>query len=148
MATPTATAVHTPVPTPVRRLTVLYDAQCPLCRWVRGWLEGSPQQVPLEWVPCGSDEARARFGWLDEQRTREEVTVVSDTGAVWTGGDAWIACLWATKAHRGLANKLAQPSWRPHARSVALSVARRMQGTPVPPSCPTPTGYGDRRACE
>ncbi|GAB3594345.1 hypothetical protein GCM10027446_18030 [Angustibacter peucedani] len=132
----------------VRRLTVLYDAGCPLCRWVRGWLEGTAQLVPLEWVPCGSDDARRRFPWIDHDRTREEVTVVADTGAVWTAGDAWIACLWATAAHRGLADRLAQPRWRPYARSTALAVAARVQGSAPPPSCATggspPYGAGYR----
>ena len=63
--------------------------------------------------------------------------MVSDTGAVWRGGDAWIACLWATAAHRGLANRLAQPRWRSHARAMALQVARRMQGAPQPATCRT-----------
>jgi predicted DCC family thiol-disulfide oxidoreductase YuxK len=134
MSVPTA-VVPTAQQQAVRQLTVLYDAECPLCRWVRDWLELSSQQVPLQWVACGSPQARARFGWLDQQSAREEVTVVSDTGAVWRGGDAWIACLWATSAHRGLANRLAQPRWRPHARAMALQVARRMQRTSQPASC-------------
>ncbi len=97
----------------MRSLTVLYDADCGLCRWVRGWLEATPQLVPLSWVPCGSPQARSRFPWLDHDRTREEVTVVADDGSVWTAEGAWIMCLWATAAHRDLAVWLSGPGRRP-----------------------------------
>ncbi|GMA86620.1 hypothetical protein GCM10025868_18700 [Angustibacter aerolatus] len=53
-------------------LVVLYDADCPLCRWVRGWLGGTPLLVPLRWVPCGSEQARRLLPWLDHDRTRGE----------------------------------------------------------------------------
>jgi predicted DCC family thiol-disulfide oxidoreductase YuxK len=108
----------------VSRLTVLYDAECALCRWVRSWLEASPTLVPLEFVPLGSAEARLRFPGLAHERTREEVTVVADTGEVWTAEAAWVVCLWATAEHRGLAELLARPAWRDTARAVALAVAR------------------------
>jgi predicted DCC family thiol-disulfide oxidoreductase YuxK len=119
----------------IRRLTVLYDADCGLCRWVRRWLEREPQLVPLEFVPCGSAEARRRFPALDHGRTREEVTVVADTGEVWTADGAWIACLWATAAHRGLADRLSRPALRPTARRVALGVAALRRGGPPPAAC-------------
>jgi predicted DCC family thiol-disulfide oxidoreductase YuxK len=40
--------------TPVRRLTVLYDAQCSLCVHLRSWLLRQKQLVPLDLVPAGS----------------------------------------------------------------------------------------------
>ncbi|MBK7643357.1 MAG: DUF393 domain-containing protein [Planctomycetes bacterium] len=43
----------------VGRLTVLYDAQCGLCRRARRWLEAQPAYVPLEFVAAGSPAARA-----------------------------------------------------------------------------------------
>ncbi|WP_460447692.1 DCC1-like thiol-disulfide oxidoreductase family protein, partial [Angustibacter aerolatus] len=112
-----------PEPEAVTELVVLYDADCPLCRWVRGWLGGTPLLVPLRWVPCGSEQARRLLPWLDHDRTRGELTVVGSGGRVWTAGDAWIVCLWATAAHRGLAQRLATPAGRPTARAVALAVA-------------------------
>lgn len=127
----------------VGRLTVLYDADCGLCRWVRGWLEGAPLLVPLDWVPCGSDEARRRLPHLDHDRTREEVTVVADTGEVWTDGGAWIVCLWATAAHRDLAVRLGgSATGRRAARAVALSVAAAAQGRPAPPACAAAVASG------
>lgn len=105
-------------PLPVR-LTVLYDDSCPLCRGFSGWLGRQPLLVPLDLVPAGSPEARRRFPDLDHARTLEEVSVVSDAGEVWEGAHAWVMCLWATAAHRVLAEGLARPSRLPMARAAA-----------------------------
>jgi predicted DCC family thiol-disulfide oxidoreductase YuxK len=124
----------TPAPTPVW-LTVLYDAGCPLCRWVRTWLERQDLLVPLVFVPLRSTQAWQAFPFLDHDRTAQEVTVVSETGQVWTADGAWIMCLWATARFRGLAVRLAEPRWRPRARSIALSVAGLTSRTPPPQDC-------------
>ena len=123
----------------VHSLTVLYDADCPLCRWVRGWLEQQPQLVPLRWLACGSAQARSALPQLNHGRTREEITVVADTGQVWVAEGAWIACLWATVAYRDLAYWLSHPRRQRTARSAALAAAARFQKTPAPPmQCPVP----------
>lgn len=100
-------------------LTVLYDDRCPLCRTFSTWLGHQPALVELDLVPAGSPEAQHRFPALDHARTLEEITVVSDAGAVWTGAHAWVMCLWATAAHRGLAESLARPSRLPLAKGAA-----------------------------
>lgn len=46
---------------PVRKLTVLYDADCPLCVHIRHWLIGQRWLVPLALVPAASWEAHRRF---------------------------------------------------------------------------------------
>lgn len=101
------------------RLTVLYDDRCPLCRAFSSWLARQPALVELDLVPAGSAAARGRFPALDHGRTLEEITVVGDDGAVWTGAHAWVMCLWATAAHRALAEGLARPSRLPLARGAA-----------------------------
>jgi predicted DCC family thiol-disulfide oxidoreductase YuxK len=105
------------------RLTVLYDAGCPLCSRFREWLEGQPVLIPLDLVPVGSPEARRRFPTLDQARAMEEITVVGDDGLVWTGPQAWVMCLWATASHRGLAERLATPAGLPVARAAAYTAA-------------------------
>lgn len=107
----------------MQRLTVLYDAQCSLCGRFRDWLEGQAQLVALDLVPAGSQQARQLFPELDHAQTLQEVTVVADTGEVYLGEHAWVMCLWATAAHRGLAEKLARPAWLPLARAAAYSAA-------------------------
>lgn len=101
------------------QLTVLYDDRCPLCRTFSSWLARQPTLVDLDQLPAGSGFARVRFPALDHERTLEEITVVSDDGAVWTGAHAWVMCLWATAAHRALAESLARPTRLPLARGAA-----------------------------
>lgn len=102
----------------VRHLTVLYDASCGMCTGVQGWLDGQALLVACDLVAAGSPEARRRFPWLHHDATLEEVTVVADTGEVWTGDAAWVVCLWATVDHRALAHRLSG-SWRPVVRAAA-----------------------------
>ncbi|MFJ8188531.1 thiol-disulfide oxidoreductase DCC family protein [Streptomyces sp. NPDC096094] len=109
---------------PVRRLTVLYDAECSLCTHVRDWLLRQPRLVPLESVPAGSDEARRRFPGLDHSVTLDEVTVVGDAGQVFRGAAAWIVVLWALREHRALAHRLSTPTGAWLARGAVLAAAK------------------------
>ncbi|WP_165985380.1 DCC1-like thiol-disulfide oxidoreductase family protein [Streptomyces sp. YIM 98790] len=109
---------------PVRRLTVLYDPDCPLCAFVRTWLERQRQRVPLDPVPVASEEARRRFPHLDHGATLREITVIGDSGQVYRGTAAWIAVLWALDGYRGLAHRLSTPAGRPFARAAVLAAAR------------------------
>lgn len=110
--------------TPVRRLTVLYDADCSLCAFLRDWLVRQPQLVPLELVPAGSQEARLRFPGLDHRATLEEITVVGDAGQVYRDTAAWIVTLWALREHRPLAHRLSTPSGARLARGAVLAAAK------------------------
>jgi predicted DCC family thiol-disulfide oxidoreductase YuxK len=107
----------------VRRLTVLYDEGCGLCRRFSRWLAAQPQLVPMEFVPAGSALARDRFPALDHAATLREVTVVGDGGQVYTGDRAWVACLWATVPYRPLSERLASPAMLPVTRQVVAAFA-------------------------
>lgn len=113
-----------PMPPPVRRLAVLHDPGCPLCRHLSGWLSRQPQLVPLEFVAVGSKEARARFPDLDQAAAFREITVVADGGQVWTGPSAFVTCLWALAEHRPLAHRLSTPASLPLARGAALAASK------------------------
>lgn len=108
----------------VRRVTVLYDARCNLCRTARTWLERQRQVVPLEFLAAGSAEAAARYPYLDPQLTLEDLTVVGDGGEVWVGAKAWVVCLWALEGKQGLARRLSSPALMPKARAVVSFVSR------------------------
>ncbi|HWH27423.1 MAG TPA: DUF393 domain-containing protein [Mycobacteriales bacterium] len=108
----------------VRRVTVLYDASCNLCRTARGWLERQPQAVPIEFVAATSPEARHRYPFLDPAMTLEDLTVVGDGGEVWVGAKAWVVCLWALEGRQALARRLSSPALMPRARSVVSFVSR------------------------
>jgi predicted DCC family thiol-disulfide oxidoreductase YuxK len=107
----------------VNGLTVLYDADCPMCRRFREWLGDQPLLVPTDFVPAGSAQARRRFPDLDHEQTLVDVTVVGDDGSVWTKEAAWVMCLWVTTQHRALAERLARPAWLPLARAAAHTAA-------------------------
>ena len=108
--------------------TVLFDEGCPICRAAHRWLAGRAQLVPLEFVPAGSDEARARFPGLDHAATLRDLTVVADTGAVYVHDGAWLACLWALADYRSMAERLSSPHLLPAARKfIAAAAAVRRQ---------------------
>ncbi|MGI5457283.1 thiol-disulfide oxidoreductase DCC family protein [Streptomyces sp. CA-249302] len=109
---------------PVRRLTVLYDADCSLCAFLRDWLARQPQLVPLELVPANSERARRRYPDLDHRATLDDITVVGDSGQVYRGTAAWIVTLWALREHRPLAHRLSTPSGAPFAKGAALAAAK------------------------
>ncbi|MFG2940593.1 thiol-disulfide oxidoreductase DCC family protein [Streptomyces sp. NPDC048282] len=124
MSTVTATDDRGAARVPVHGLTVLYDAECPLCTHLRDWLARQPQLVPLTLVPAGSDEARARFPGLDHSATLDEVTVVGDGGQVYRDTAAWIVVLWALREQRPLAHRLSTPAGARLARGAVLAAAR------------------------
>ena len=109
---------------PVRGLTVLYDADCALCAFLRDWLVRQSQLVPLELVPASSEEARRRFPGLDHRATLDEITVVGDSGQVYQGAAAWIVTLWALREHRPLAHRLSTPAGTRIARGAVLAAAK------------------------
>ena len=114
----------------MRELTVLYDAQCGLCRRFKDWLaaqapapDGQGGVVRTRFVAAGSADARALYPELDHAATLREVTVIADDGSVYVGDRAWIVCLWTTFEHRRTAIRLATPAMRPVARAMVQAVA-------------------------
>ncbi|WP_372496812.1 thiol-disulfide oxidoreductase DCC family protein [Streptomyces shenzhenensis] len=124
MSAVTATVDRDAPRVPVHGLTVLYDAECSLCSFLRDWLGRQPQLVPLDLVPAGSEEARRRFPDLDHSATLDEVTVVGDAGQVYRDTAAWIVVLWALREQRPLAHRLSTPAGARLARGAVLAAAR------------------------
>ena len=124
----------------VHRLTVLYDADCPICRRSREWLAGQAQLVPLLFVPAGSAEAWARFPALDHDSTLRKITVIGDNGSVYTGERAWLVCLWALRTWRSAAIRFSRPGHQGYVRAAARTAER------IRTVLKTPDHYGDR--CE
>ena len=107
----------------MKRLTVLYDMHCPLCRRCRGWLERQPAFVPLVFLPLQSAETECRFPGIGKLHPEKEMVVISDTGDVWQGGSAWVMCLWALREYREWAQRLAHPALLPLARRACEAVS-------------------------
>ncbi|MEZ0094622.1 thiol-disulfide oxidoreductase DCC family protein [Streptacidiphilus sp. EB129] len=132
-----------PSDAPVRRLTVLFDPGCMLCRFIRGWLERQRQLVPLDFVPAGSAQAVARFPALDHSRTLREITVIGDGGQVYEAAAAWVVLLWALRAYRPTSHRFSTPAGAPLARGMVLSAAKwRRMTTPGAPPRATPFPVG------
>ena len=100
----------------MRRLTVLYDARCGLCRWARSWLERQETWIDLEFVAVDSAVAFRRYPGLLARRDADELLVIGDDGGVYRQGNAWIMCLHATADYREWAERLASPALLPLAR--------------------------------
>ncbi|WP_329118297.1 thiol-disulfide oxidoreductase DCC family protein [Streptomyces sp. NBC_01465] len=118
--------------TPVKGLTVLYDAQCNLCVHLRQWLTRQRQLVPLTLLPAGSEAARKRYPGLDHRSTLTEITVIGDQGQIYRGPAAWIVCLWALADHRAKSHWLATPAGAPFVRAAMLSAAKYRDVTARP----------------
>jgi len=110
----------------MERLYVLYDAQCGLCSWAKRWLMRQHTLIDLRFIPAGSAVAERLFpGLARPGELPEELVVVSDQGAVYRNGSAWIMCLFALEAYRDWANRLAHPLLRPLARQAFALLSRQ-----------------------
>lgn len=109
----------------IRRLTVLYDAQCGLCQRARAWLESQPAFVRLEFLPAGSPAARERYPRLEVAATLAALHVVADDGRVWSGAPAWVMCLWALRETRALSLRLSGPLSMALAQSIVARLSER-----------------------
>jgi len=107
----------------MKRLHVLYDAECELCRRVRLWLARQPADVPLDFIPLQTPDLAQRFPGVAAFRPDQEIVVISDEGAVWWGGHAWITVLWALREYRPWAQRLARPALIPLARQACALVS-------------------------
>ena len=100
----------------MKSLTILYDKHCAICRRCRAWLEQQPAFVPLVFVPLQSGDLPRRFPGIEKLQLDKEIAVISDTGEVWQGGEAWVMCLWTLREYREWSQRLAHPALLPLAR--------------------------------
>lgn len=112
---------------------MLYDSSCSLCQWATRWLAGRPKYVDMYFVPANSEQAHELFPGFDHESTLEDITVISDDGAVYQAERAWIACLWCLRGYRGLAQKMSSPALLPSVKRVVATVSRYR---PHVDSCP------------
>jgi predicted DCC family thiol-disulfide oxidoreductase YuxK len=97
-------------------LTVLYDPRCGFCVAARRWMEAQRTYLPVRFVRASSAEASRRYPELSRPETADELFVVTDAGAVYDGGSAWLLCLWALVDYREWSFRLATPALLPLAR--------------------------------
>lgn len=111
----------------MRGLTVIYDAECGLCRRVRDWLIAQPKWIALHLVPSTS---AARL-YPELKVHMDELLVLTDEGGIYMGEHAWIMCLYALRDYRSWAIRLSRPGLLPLARQAftLLSNNRRKIST-------------------
>jgi predicted DCC family thiol-disulfide oxidoreductase YuxK len=137
------------------KLHVLYDAECALCRRCRAFLTSQPAYIPLDFVPLQSPDLEDRFPGIAALQPEKEIIVITDEGAVYQGGSAWIMCLYALREYRPWSFRLATPALLPFAKKIVSSVSHnrrflsqffaaspaedamltRLKETPCPGSC-------------
>jgi predicted DCC family thiol-disulfide oxidoreductase YuxK len=105
-------------------LTVLYDPTCGLCCRTREWLALQRQLVTMVFVPCKSNEARLRYPQLNHDLTAQDLTVITDQGAVYSGAKAWLMVLWALTQYRAWAYRLSSPELLPTTRRVVSLISQ------------------------
>lgn len=108
----------------MKRLYVLFDAQCAMCVRCRDWLARQPAFVQLQFIALTSPEAGRLVSGLGSLNPGEQLVVIADTGAVYRGASAWIMCLWALERYRLHARRLSNPALLPFARVVCELLAR------------------------
>lgn len=105
----TATSDVTWTEWPPKRLTVVYDDECELCRRCRHWLATQPLLVDVSFLSASDPRAIERYGDLPWFRT--ELVVLTDQGFAWIGGEAFVMALWATRRWRTLSYRISGPSF-------------------------------------
>lgn len=103
----------------MRRLYILYDSRCILCRRIRDWIRGERAYCEIVLLPSSGVEARRRFPTL----VPEELHVIADDGRMWQGNHAWVVVLFALRRYRGWARRLAHPLLLPLARQAFAAVS-------------------------
>jgi predicted DCC family thiol-disulfide oxidoreductase YuxK len=107
----------------MKTLTILYDANCVICRRIKEWLLTQSKYVDLDFIAACSEDARARYPQLDHAATLKELTVVSDEGNYYCGAKGWLMCLWALRDYRGWAVRFSSPEMMPLARRFIVKVS-------------------------
>jgi predicted DCC family thiol-disulfide oxidoreductase YuxK len=103
--------IHVAMP---KRITLIYDETCELCRHARRWLEGQRTYIPLDFLAAGQAQTMERYAhvpWLGE-----ELVVVADDGRVWVGPAAFITAMWTTQKFRGWSYRLSGDTFSGMAR--------------------------------
>src|SRR5688572_15352921 len=108
----------------MRQMTILYDPDCGLCRRVKAWMVLQPAFVEVIFVPVNSKEAWHRYPRLNHSVTLNDLTVVSDEGAVYFGPKAWLMCLWALQQYRAWSLRLSSPELLPTVKRVISMISQ------------------------
>lgn len=105
-------------------LLILYDAQCPVCRAARHWLERRAPAGSLEFLDCRGDERARRLPEVSESACLEAIHAIRPDGATRVGADALPWLLSTIPRWRWLGRALSMPLIRHLARPTYRLIAR------------------------
>ena len=92
----------------MKKLTVIFDGDCVLCRRSVRWLANRQTYVEIATVPAEHTETKAAHGHIPGYG--DNMVVVADDGRVWVGPpDAYLAVMWAIRGTRALSYLLSAP---------------------------------------
>lgn len=92
----------------MKKLTVIFDGDCVLCRHSVRWLAKRQTHVEIETVPALHAETMAAHGHIPGYG--DNMVVVADDGRVWVGPpDAYLIVMWAVRGTRALSYLLSAP---------------------------------------
>ena len=112
----------------MKKLFILYDADCHFCCRCRHWLEEQPAYLEVVFIVGGSEETHVRFPGIDKYEATNELTVISDDGAVYQGPSAFIMCLYALVDFREWSLRLSRPVLLPFARQMFEIISHNRVG--------------------
>lgn len=106
--------------------TLIYDAECPVCRAAADWVRRSAA-VPgaFEYLPCRSAETRSRFPAISEAACLEAMHLVLPDGTVLAGENALPEILRRTRRYRRAAVLFRLPGAGILSRFLYRAFARR-----------------------
>lgn len=92
----------------MKKLTVIFDGDCVLCRRSVRWLAKRETYVEIATVPALHAATKAAHGHIPGYG--DNMVVVSDDGRVWVGPpDAYLVVMWAIRGTRALSYVLSAP---------------------------------------
>ena len=89
--------------------TLIYDADCPMCRAVVDWVNERKSDPDLRTLPCQSDERVRQFPDLSQDECLESVQFVLEDGRRYAGAESIPHLLLRVRGWRWLARILRLP---------------------------------------
>ena len=117
----------------MKKLTVFYDAECPLCQKAKAWAMGQKAYLELRFRPLQDPSVHREFPDLKRYEPEKDLVVFGDNGAVYRGTEAWLMVLWALRSGRPWSLRLAKPGWRPYVKGFWKWVSEHRHRLGPPP---------------
>lgn len=116
----------------IRRVFVLYDAECGFCCACARWLATQPHLVEVVALARNDPRIRELFPGLPPAIRPDikvpDLTVVDDQGGVYLGDSAWLVAMWALAEWRPWSHRFATPTLRPLAREAFALISSGRHG--------------------